>query len=805
MSRKSDKIDNIFVSTWSSLVIRFRWLIIILIPVLVGLLSAPAGNIYFAHSPDMWFLDDDPVNKSYQELKNKFGDTQYLLVGFSSADGGTVLDPDVLQAVTDTHNFLLDNNQVANVHSLANFQHISSANDTLQINDLLDQDAEEYSLLSSEAERSNVEKILMDQPIILDDLVTRDLRHTAILAETFYQSDGRVDHHVALVDSVKEFLDVQLFSEKNINVYLFGRPYISHQLTSGNVKDQIIMYPLLFLATILLLAFVFRKIRPTILPWVVIVLGVLIAYTVQGLAGWPTTVANASMPFLVIILGVGMSVHVMVDHYRQLAAGYDGLESAKRSINHLFKPTFFTTVTTLFGFVGLSVTELEPLRQYSVLAITGVVACFLLSMTLLPALMSFAKKPPRWATQELISNGRKKTPSGIAEIIVRMSVARPKLWVLVGSALFAMSVLMTSLLKMDTNFVNIFKQDSEFRVAFEYFDKEFQGGQAIEFVVDSGSEGSAFEPEFLLVADELESWVNDLPEMGKPVSVLNYIKQMNRSLNNDNQEFWSLPETREQTVQLLLLYENSGPERGIQDLVSVDGRYLRITARASNMSAVETQILTEKIQSHIEQAWPNLSVELTGDLILYNKLENHIAEGMLVSFSVALGTIAICLFGLFRRFGLTLLALIPSVFPIFIGGAVMKIFGIYPDINSLIIASITIGIAVDDTIHYLFRYEQARALGAPPKQAAEIASVGAGKAILLSTIVLSIGFSVFLFSSLMSGVFFGVLSMVVIVFALIGDLLFLPAMLLMTDKRALPKKVQSNLVSTNTRFTSSGV
>jgi len=305
----------------------------------------------------MWFLDGDPVNRNYQKLKQKFGDTQYLLVGVSSETAPNVINSDTIQSIHDLHEFLLDNEHIANVNSLANFQFITGENDVLEIQDLFDSDTPEYQHVSNETDANRIETILLDQPIVLDDIITRDMKHTILLAETFYQNDGRVDHHVELVNAVKEFVDVQHYADKGINIELFGRPYISHQLTSGNIKDQMIMYPLLLLATIVLLALVFRKVRPTILPWFVIVLCVFVAYTIQGLMEWPTTVANASMPFLVVIIGIGMSVHVMVDHYRRLAVGNTGKLAAKQSIQHLFKPAFFTTLTTVFGFVGLSITR----------------------------------------------------------------------------------------------------------------------------------------------------------------------------------------------------------------------------------------------------------------------------------------------------------------------------------------------------------------------------------------------------------------------------------------------------------------
>jgi len=131
--------------------------------------------------------------------------------------------------------------------------------------------------------------------------------------------------------------------------------------------------------------------------------------------------------------------------------------------------------------------------------------------------------------------------AGLATSLSALATHSPRAWLAVGTTVFIVSVAMTASLKMDTNFVNIFKADSEFRTSFEYFDREFQGGQAIELVVDSGEENGALEPSNLRQVDELENWIDGIAEMGKPNSIINFIKQMNRSLNNDQREFWSIP------------------------------------------------------------------------------------------------------------------------------------------------------------------------------------------------------------------------------------------------------------------------
>lgn len=760
--------------------LKFRWLIVLVVPLGIFLASGTAKNIYYAHSPDMWFSENNPVNQSYQKLNSEFGDNQYLIIGITNNGDGNVIVPETLESVRQLHEFLELQPEVSNVDSLANYQYLRSSDGSMSINDLLDEEVPPFELASTNEEADEIENILGNEPIIINNLVTPDLKHTAIVAETFYEPGGHLDHHISLVKNVEDYIDAYNFNEKGVEVTLFGRPYISSELTKGNVSDQMIFFPFLMLVIIAVFTFVFRKVIAVIAPVSIIVMSLLAVYGFQGALAWPTTVASASVPFLVVILATVMSMYFVMEYYQILLnePNAKGVEVAAKTVGHLNKPILFTTFTTVLGFVGLSVTNLIPLREFGIVASFGVVFCMLISMIYLPALLSFSKAPSKRFARKYHRSGEKYWVAGI----VSWSMKNAKAVTIGFVALFIVVVAATSSLKMDSNFVHIFKKESEFRTAFNYFDEVFQGGQSLDFILEAKEPNGIFQPEFMQSAEEIATYLDAYPELGKPQYVLDYVKQMNVSMHNDDENYRVLPSSQEEAAQLLLLYENSGPERNFDDMINSDRSIMRITLRAQNMSALETRSLVDEIRTDMKNQWPSVDAEITGELELFNELESHIAKGIVTAFGVSLLSIAIALFVLFRNLRSTMLALLPSVFPIFVGGAVMKLLGIYPDINALIVASITIGIAVDDSIHLLTRYLDGRSKGMSTHVAAVNAANTVGSAMSLSSTILVLGMSVFLFSTLQSGVNFGILSISVIVSAFFADIIALPALIKVTQR-----------------------
>lgn len=753
----------------AELSVRWRWLVIILFPIGIILFSSKAANIYFANSPEMWFLPGEKVVEEYQIMKDKFGDSQPLLVGVEVKDG-TVLDSSSMDALARIHSYLEGHDQVTSIISLVNYEYTRTVDGIMEVQPLIEDPESVSVLLKDISESKRIKSILKDERIALDDLVTRDFKNTIIVAKTKVSEDGRTADHVALVNEFEEFLSAENFTIEGVTVHIFGRPFISHAFASGAGKDQGISYPLIFVTTCILLALLFRRVRAIVFPWITIIGGLLIVFSIQGALRWPTTAATASIPYLIITVSVGLTVHIMIEYFRFLGKGLDSKIAAVKAIDSLSKALMFTTFTTLIGFTGLAMTKMLPLREYAVLGILGISATFFLSITLFPALLSFMKIAPSWA--------RKANPrSNFLALFSRMGRRFSGALVVLGGVLLVGSVVATLNMKMDINFVNMFKEDSRFRTEFSYFDKVFNGGQSIDLVVDSGRDGGIYNPEFLRKVSDLESFLGNIDGLGKPTSLLAYMKEINMRLNSDNASYWAIASSEDVIAQQVFLYENSSSDSNLSEMYSIDQRYLKVTSRATNMSANETRVILDKIDREINTNYQDLNILVTGDLALFNTLETYISMGMVSAFGFSLLCILICFLIIFRSVRSAAITLIPSVFPVFVGGAVMSIFGISPDLNTLIVASITLGIAVDDSIHYKTRYDNGIQQGLSVDDAIDEACQGAGYGMFMSTLILLIGFSVFLVGEMQSSIYFGALAMLILVTALITDLIFMPALL----------------------------
>ncbi|MCP3678201.1 MAG: MMPL family transporter, partial [Deltaproteobacteria bacterium] len=278
-------------------------------------------------------------------------------------------------------------------------------------------------------------------------------------------------------------------------------------------------------------------------------------------------------------------------------------------------------------------------------------------------------------------------------------------------------LLLCATIEVDTNFVRNFKEDSTIRQGLDHFDIRYKGALSLEFMLDSGKEEGIKEPEFLKRALEFQEYVSAQEGSGKANSYINYLMKINQSLHNEDPAYYKIPDTRDMVGQYLLLYSNSGPEEDLSDLMTFDGRYMRISVNFEVAPSSVTKQRVEIIQQQIDSRFQDLNITTTGRAALFNKMDVYVLEGLITSFSIAFLIIAICFLVLLRSFRYGLPALIPNLIPILAAGAVMGLFGIYLDFSTLIIAAVTLGIAVDDTIHVMSHYVDARRKGVPQEEA----------------------------------------------------------------------------------------
>lgn len=762
-----------FTGAWAQGIVQFRAVILIITALLLILAPLSFQRLYHDDSMESYFLENDPNLQIFNQLLDKFGDNEYLLVGAPARPGDQdVFTADTLQMIDQITRFLEDHRHVTQVRSLSKYQYTHNHGGLLATDDLF----EDISNLTAE-DLAHARNIMQGEQLALDLLVTEDFQHTRIAARTEYRA-GENDHKVAVVTELREFIDAQGFAEQGFELHLSGIPVIGERFETLTQRDMAWINPVMTVLMIIILYTIFRSAFATAIPLLVIGAAVLLTTSLQGWLRWPFTAVNSALIPTVIILSVGASIHVLVEFFQFRRTGSSPAQAAQATTQDLIFPVFFTCLTTAAGFVTLALTELAPVRQFALLAASAAMLIFLLTMVSLPALLSYVP----WVAK---GSGRAPGTSAIDRFLAALpafTFRRRKPLALLGLAIVLFSVYGVTQITVDTNIINYFKKNSWVSQDLRYFDETFKGIANLEVMVDTGYEGGIRDPETLQRADALQSYLESREETGKAISMVRFYKQIHQALQEDRPEYFKLPTSSPMAAQFLLLYENSGPEEDLSDLKDFYEQHLRISVPVINMNARAMAATLDDIREHIADHFSDLDIALTGSLVMNNAQENYVNTGMFKSFALAIFVIGIAFLFLFRSLKYGIIALLPSVIPVILTGGIVSMLGIDLDLGTMIVGAMTIGIAVDDAIHLMSRYRLKRQRGADVTTAISGALATSGKAVILTSIVLVCGFSVMLLGSFVSYIYVGLFSAMIMLFALIGDLIFMPALLYLFDQ-----------------------
>ncbi len=529
--------------------------------------------------------------------------------------------------------------------------------------------------------------------------------------------------------------------------------------------------------------FSFRSVSGTVLPFLIIIVSVLGIIGMMGYLGIPFNMLSLGIPTVLIAVGVGDSIHIIVDFYHNRGNGLSSKDAAREATETLWIPCFYTSVTTCLGFLALAISELAPLREYGIIAAVGVFMAFLFSVTTLPALLSFIKGGDKTHTRISDSGWIAKFTGSLTPFTFKYS----KKISLIGFLLLIIALASLSQVVTDSDFINYFKKDSQISKDFHYFDVIYKSGGAMDIVLDSGRENGIKDPAFLNEALKFQNFLEDLDETGKANSFISFIRNMNKAMHGDNPDYFTIPPTQEHVAQYLILYENGSPDEDLSELRTLDYRYMTISVFLKNMPSTKMKKLFDRISFEIENRYRSLNAKLTGSYVLHINLDSYILEGMVKSFSLAVGMIVICFFILFRSIKYGFLAMIPSLFPILVTGGVMVMASIPVNMTTMLIAAVTFVIVVDDTIHIMSRYIWARKKSKTRKESLHISLTESGRAVTFTSIILFFGFSVRMMSDFIPNIYFGLLAGIIILMALFSNLVILPAIMFLTgDKKAYP-------------------
>ena len=727
----------------------------------------------YDNSFEMFMLKNDPNIVKFENFRNLFGDAEYLSVGIQARPNDTDLfTAETIKLIHEISTMLEDHEFVTKVSSLSKYQYTHNAGG-IMVTDYLFEDPE---LLKERSQELFLARQIMSAEVLAHDtIITEDLLNTRILVRTEYIRNQN-DHKVKVSNDIYQFLAEKDYLAEGYKIRLGGSAIISERFENLSKKDTAILNPIVAAIMCLMLYWLYGTILACFLPWFLILCTIGLVTALQAILKFPMTVVNGALIPTLMIIGMGVSVHVLSEFFSLRKNGNIPTAAAKQTVENLLKPIFFTALTTSIGFGALAITELVPVKQYALLAASGSVLMFLVSMTLFVSVLSFVSIFPN-NIHQLKSN---ILINRVVAALAYFTLINRKVITIIATCFIVFCLFTLPRISVDSNIFNYFKSSNWVNEDMHYFDEIYKFG-SLELVIDSGQVDGVKDPKFLQSVESAEHQLNSYINTGKVNSIIEFLKKLRQSLNFDNPNFFILPDSSDMTAQLLLMYENSGPEDDLSDSIDFDSRYLRLTVPIKNLSAKQFSDFYELIKADLVKNYPNLTIDFTGPMVLYNAQETYINSGLKQSFALALTMIALSFFVLFKSLKYGFIALFPSVLPILIVGGSTIFMGLSLDLGTIIVGAMCMGIAVDDAIHVMARYLKYKAEGCNSQDSINFALQQSGKAVIFTSLILVFGFSAMLFASLIPTILFGVFVSLIMALALFGDLLILPALLHIFD------------------------
>jgi predicted RND superfamily exporter protein len=764
--------------------------------VLVACLVLLAGCGWFAsrarfdNSFEAYFDREDPVYRAYNRFREDFGSDElsYLLYQVPGSPHGP-FDLEAMRRIARLTEALEDEVPfVKEVTSLANVEYVEGVPDGLEIRDLLEEFPED------QAELLAIRDKVLAKPLYVGGLVSEEARYGAIIIRMDRSSVDPLDE-IRLDPEGGDGID-NLYPQVTYDAIerILARPeyqgIVFHHVGDvplNAIYNQIIadeggrLAGIGFLVIGGLLYAFFRRPLGVVGPLVVVGLSIMISLALVGLLGWRLDLLFIMCPTLLIAVGVADSVHIIAEFRVYHAELGDRREAARRTMTLVGTPCLLTSLTTASGFFAMSIAPIKAISHFATYSAVGVVAAFILSVTLLFVFLSFGKRlRGTTATEEekIRAKGGVHFQAALLAI-ARFDVRHRRAILACFAAIFVVSAVGVSRIRVDSNFLDEFDDEEPIRIATEYVDEIMGGTYSFVYLFDSGEPEGVKSPELLREVERLQAEAERHDYLvNKTYSVGDLLKDINKSFNEEDPAHYVLPTSRELVAQYLLVYEMSGGEE-LRDYVSGDfartSLELRCKAVESSVLVTLARDLDRYLEEHPTRA---ATVSVTGIGALWLALQEYITTSQIRGFLLAFTVIALLMCFIFKSVKTGLIAMVPNLSPVVLTLGVMGWLDMPLDYVRLLIATVAIGISVDDTIHHLtrFRHEFLRTRSYP--RALEASMEDVGRALVITSVVLVVGFLVFLLSGLDSTASFGALLATTVAVALVADFLLMPALIL---------------------------
>ncbi len=735
--------------------------------VLITLAAAwGAAGLGFDTAIRSWFLEDDPVLVSYAAFQESFGADEVVLAVVSVEDDG----PDRLGVFAPAALAVLDHiaqgaraaPHAGRVRSVLNAPVARYLDGAVQLGPLLDTVPESVAVAGA------LRVAAMQNDLLRDSFVTPDGR-SALLFVELDPDHTDLDDKVALVRGIQDAV-TSAPAVPGLTIALSGLPVIDSSVGDMARRDALQVGPASSLVVIIVAFLVFGRLRTALVPLFVVGIAVLWTLGFTRAVGWKFGILGGPLINVVLAVGVADSVHLLADTLHRMSGGKSPAEALRQSLAELLVPCFFTSITTVAGFLAITTSDVGPVREFGAMAAVGALAAFALTFTFLPVFVGWVRPPgPAFLARQ--STG---ILARTLATLARHSPGRDRLILGLFVATLGVSAWGMTQVHVGANPIGFFRPGTPAREDTLAIEATAGGTGTIEILIDA-PDGGLKDPALLARLDGLQTWLAARPGVTEVRSVLDVLRATHKALKRDDPAAAVLPDTRALAAQLHLVLEG---EEDFANFVQDDGSRGRMTVRF-NLSELEAVIAdVDTIQARLaEESTGGLTLSATGYGLLFARLEGYLVNSQVRGLLIAFLAITVMLGLLLRSLPLALFAMIPNLGPVVVGLAIMAGLGIPLDPGTLMVGPLALGLVVDDTVHFLVRYRRLRRTGQSPEEATSAAIQGTGRALVLTTVLLTASFLTLLAAGTAMAMHFGVIAALIAVLALLADLVVLPAAL----------------------------
>jgi len=742
--------------------------IILVILLLISLLSFGAKDIGFQSDYRVYFSQDNPQLKAFEAIQDEYNKSDNVLFVIEPSNKN-VFDKDILLAIQTLTEKAWQIPYSNRVDSMTNFQQTIAEGDDLIVSDLV---LTPNTLTPPQIQ--SIKQTAINEPLLVNRLVS-STGHVAGVNVVVQMPGKNNDEVVEITRHARKIASEIEASFPMVKIHLTGLAIMANAFTEEAMKDNVSLVPAMYGIVIFVLVFCLRSFSATIAVVILILFSSAATIGAAGWLGWSLNSTSAVSPIIILTLVVADSVHLLVSMLANMRLGFSKADAIKESIRINLQPIFLTSLTTAIGFLSMNFSDSPPFRDLGNLVAFGAMLALLLTVTFLPALINVL---PIRVT--IVTETQKKPITWLADFVIRRKTP-----LLIINLLFSLTFLsLLPLNQLNDEFVKYFDTQVDFRSSTDFLNENMGGIYTLEYAFKTNQAGDINEPKFLEDLLLFKHWLAKQKEIRHINTITDTYNRLNKSMHGDNNEWYKLPDSRELAAQYLLLYEMSLPYGlDLNDQINFDKSGVRVIVTIDSLSSNETLALESRINQWLQN---NLSYpfQVSSPNLMFAHIGTRNISRMIIGTFAALVLISFILMLAFRSFKLGLISLIPNLLP---AGVAFGIWGILQGNIGLalsVVTGITLGVVVDDTVHFISKYRRAKI----EKQLNETEAVRyafstVGTALWITSIVLVSGFLMLGLSNFTMNSELGIMTALTIFIALILDFLLLPPLLMLFDKK----------------------